>query len=268
MITPPAIIPGLWGVKDPDGIKMPEPIQIDLLKVGKMVKDFFPGVASDFCYFVLQNKPSNNKQVTVITDAGTVTSAGPLFPRVVNPADLNKAQSILNKCFSFYKDPYKTTSGDHGKSATFDPNGKDLAVESITTDGQLKTRSITWVKVGHQHYNKPKVIMPMYGKTAIVDYSHTLVSAAQEKTANGKLTGHNIQTVLTGSDQESETLVTLLESRLQRFFNSITNETRSPYINFLKNFIGVPLSRSYTDLELEQTLGLTEDESDWLSATY
>jgi hypothetical protein len=27
MITPPAIIPGLWGVKNPDGIKMPEPIQ-------------------------------------------------------------------------------------------------------------------------------------------------------------------------------------------------------------------------------------------------
>jgi hypothetical protein len=186
----------------------------------------------------------------------------------VEAKDLNKAQSILNKAFSFYKDPYKSTSGDHGKSAKFDPNGTDLAVESISTDGQVKTRPITWVKNNHQHYNKPKVIMPMYGKTAIVDYSHKLVSAAQEKNGSTKLTGHNIQTVITNSDQESETLVSILESRLQRFFNTVTNENRSQYINFLKNFKGVPLNQSYTDDTLEKDLGLTKDESKWLRDNY
>jgi 16S rRNA G966 N2-methylase RsmD len=268
MITPPAIIPGLWGVKDPDGIKMPAPIQINSITIGKSVKDHFPGVSSDFCYFILQNKKSANDQVVVVTDAGSVISAGPLFPRVVEAKDLNKAQSILNKAFSFYKDPYKSTSGDHGKSAKFDPNGTDLAVESISTDGQVKTRSITWVKNNHQHYNKPKVIMPMYGKTAIIDYSHKLVSAAQEKNGSTKLTGHNIQTVITNSDQESETLVSILESRLQRFFNTVTNENRSQYINFLKNFKGVPLNQSYTDDTLEKALGLTKDESKWLRDNY
>ena len=99
MITPPAIIPGLWGVKNPDGIKISNPIQIEYIKVGNSVKQFFPGIASDFCYFILKNKKSNNMQVTVVTDSGEVTAAGPIFPREVNNVVL--AQSILNKCFSF-----------------------------------------------------------------------------------------------------------------------------------------------------------------------
>ena len=265
MITPPAIIPGLWGVKDPDGIRMPDPIQIEKIKVGNVVKDFFPGVSSDFCYFILKNISPNNTQVTVITDSGEVVAAGPIFPREVNNVSI--AQSILNKCFSFYKDPYKSTSGDHGKSAKFDPAGIDLAVEAISTSGNVRTRPITWLKK-HDHYNRPKVIIPMYGKVAVVDYSHKLVSAGQEKTATGKLTGHNIITVLTQNNDESESLVQILESRLQRFFNTVTCETRAPYVNFLKNFVGVPLNKKYTDDELETVLNLTKEEKDWISDNF
>jgi len=265
MITPPAIIPGLWGVKDPDGIKMPDPIQIEKIKVGNVVKEFFPGVASDFCYFVLKNTTPDNSQVTVVTDSGQVVATGPIFPREVNNVVI--AQSILNKCFSFYKDPYKATSGDHGKSAKFDQAGTDLVVEAISTTGEVRTRPATWLK-SHDHYNKPKVIMPMYGKVAVVDYSHKLVSAAQEKTATGKLTGHNIMTVLTNSDAESECLAQILDSRLQRFFNTVTCETRSPYVNFLKNFIGVPLTKKYTNEELETMLGLDLEEQEWISANF
>jgi len=266
MITPPAIIPGLWGVKDTDGIKMPKPIQIEKIKVGNIVKDFFPGVASDFCYFILKNVATpNNTKVTVVTDSGEVVASGPIFPREVN--NIIIAQAILNKCFSFYKDPYKSTSGDHGKSAKFDPNGINFAVEAISTTGDIRTRPVTWIKE-HDHYNKPKVIMPMYGKVAVVDYSHKLVSAGQEKTATGKLTGHNIITVLTKSDTESESLVQILESRLQRFFNTVTCETRSPYVNFLKNFIGLPLTKKYTDDELETALGLTTEEKEWISVNF
>ena len=265
MITPPAIIPGLWGVKNPDGIKMPDPIQIEKIKVGNVVKEHFPGVASDFCYFVLTNTSPDNSQVTVVTDSGEVVAAGPIFPREVNNVLI--AQSILNKCFSFYKDPYKSTSGDHGKSAKFDPSGTDLAVEAISTTGEIRTRPITWSKQ-HDHYNKPKVVMPMYGKVAVIDYSHKLVSAGQEKTATGNLTGHNIMTVLTNSDAESESLVQILESRLQRFFNAVTCETRSPYVNFLKNFTGVPLNVKYTNDDLETALGLTPEEKEWISVNF
>lgn len=266
MITPPAIIPGLWGLKDPDGIKMPAPIKIDLIKTGQMLKDHFPGVSSEFCYFILENTTSANDQVPIVTDAGQGVSSGPIIPKETN--NIVMAQSILNKCFSFYADYYKVSSSDHGKKAYHDLNGVDVAVESISTAGELKTRTITWKVKDHPHYNKPKVLMPMYGKVSVIDYTHNMVSAAQEKTATGKLTGHNVMTVITKSNAESEVLVTILESRLQRFFNSVTSETRSPYVNFLKNFKGVPLNRSYTDVELEATLGLTQQETDWLSATY
>jgi hypothetical protein len=265
MITPPAIIPGLWGVKQPDGIKMPAPIKIDYIKVGQCVKQHFPGVASEFCYFVLTNTSDTNQTVNVVTDAGQVVASGPIFPR--EATDIVLAQSILNKCFKFYNDPYSATSGDHGKSAKFDPAGIHVAVESISTTGDVKTRPITWIKK-HKHFGKPKVIMPMYGKTAFIDYSHELVSAAQEKTSNGNLTGHNITTVLTNSDAESESLVSILESRLQVFFNHATAETRAPYINFLKNFIGVPLNQTYTNDSLETVLNLSKEEKEWLDANF
>lgn len=265
MITPPAIIPGLWGVKNPDGIKMPDPIQIEKIKVGNVVKDFFPRVASDFCYFILKNVTPDNGQITVITDSGEVIASGPIFPREATNVAI--AQSILNKAFSFYKDPYKATSGDHGKSAKFDPNGTEFAVEAISTSGEVRTRPVTWNKP-HDHFNKPKVIMPMYGKIAVVDYSHRLVSAAQEKTSTGKLTGHNVMTVLTKSDFESESLVQILDSRIQRFFNSVTCETRSPYVNFLKNFVGVPLNKKYSDDDLEDVLGLDDSEKEWIRANF
>lgn len=268
MITPPAIIPGLFGVKNPDGIKMPKPLKIESIVSGNLVKKHFSGISSEFCYFVLKNTEVNNTSVLVTIDAGTVNASGPIFPKVINSKDLATAQSILNKCSTFNKDPYSATSGDYGRNAYSDLKGKYKAVESISTDGTVKTRPITWIKTPHAHLGSPKVIMPMYGKTAVVDYSHNLVSAAQEKTPTGNLTGHNICTVLTNSDLESESLMSILESRIQRFFNAVTNENRSQYVNFLKNFIGVPLDQIYTDDTLESTLGLTQKEKAWLSANY
>jgi len=106
--------------------------------------------------------------------------------------------------------------------------------------------------------------MPLYGKVSHIDYTHKLVSAGQEVTANGKLTGHNVCTVLTNSDAESESLVSILESRLQRFFGQAIGETRSPYVIFLKHFVGVPLNQKYTDDTLETLLGLTQKEKKWL----
>lgn len=267
MITPPAIIPGLWGLKDPDGIKMPAPISIEQVVIGNRVKKHFQGVSSNFCYFVLKNTKSTNTAVNVLTDAGAITASGPLFPKIGDSSSINIAQSILNKCFKFGNDPYNATSSDHGKSAYADPNGQDTAVESISTDGTLKTRKITWVK-SHPHYNSPKVIMPMYGKVAYIDRTHKLVSAAQEKTDTGKLTGHNICTMVTASDSESESIVSLLESRLQRFFNTVTNESRAQYVNFVKHFIGVPLTQVWTDASLETYLGLTNQERSWLDGNF
>lgn len=267
MITPPAIIPGLWGLKNPDGIKMPDPIKIEKIVIGNRVKQHFSGVSSEFCYFILKNIAFENSAVNIDTDAGSIVAASPLFPKSVDPQSISIAQSIINKCFSFGKDPYRATSGDHGRSAYADPKGQDLAVEAISTDGTVKTRKITWTKT-HPHYNKPKVIMPLYGKVAYIDRSHKLVSAAQEKTDQGKLTGHNVCTILTNSDAESESLVNLLNSRLQRFFNTVTNENRSQYINFVKHFVGVPLNQSWTDNTVETYLGLTKDEQEWLSDNF
>jgi SAM-dependent methyltransferase len=268
MITPPAIIPGLFGVKNPDGIRMPEPLQIEKIVSGNLVKQYFNGVASEFCYFVLKNAEADNTSVPVTIDAGTVRASGPIFPRVIDSKGLAIAQSILNKCSAFNRDPYSATSGDYGRNAYTDPKGKHKAVEAISTDGTVRTRRITWIKTPHSHLGSPKVIMPMYGKTAVVDYSHNLVSAAQEKTPKGNLTGHNICTVLTASDQESESLMSILDSRIQRFFNAVTNENRSQYVNFLKNFTGVPLDQIYTNNTLESALKLTAKEKAWLSANY
>ena len=266
MITPPKIIPGLWGLKNPDGIKMPEPLNIEKIATGNNVKDYFPGIGSDFCYFVASRTPVDNTKVNVVLDAGSIVANSPLLVTNVDSEKLQIAQSIINKAFKFNKDPYNATTGDHGKSAKADANGKDLVLETISSDGTIKTRPATWLKKEHAHYGSPKVLMPLYGKVSHIDYTHKLVSAAQEKTANGKLTGHNICTVLTNSDSESESLVTILESSMQIFFNGVTNETRSQYVNFLKHFAGAPLTKKWTNRELYKHFNLTQDEMDYIES--
>jgi hypothetical protein len=266
MITPPAIIPGLWGLKNPDGITMPKPLNIKSINIGDGVKKHFSSrISSNFCYFILQNNKSDNSAVTINTDNGTVIATSPIFPVAGN--DLQMVQSILNKCFSFGKDYYGASSSDYGKKAVSDVNGLHEAVESISTDGTLKTRNITWLKE-HPHFGSPKVLMPMYGKTAVIDYSHKLVSAAQENKQGKKLSGHNVITILTKSDSESESLISVLESRLQRFFNKVTDESRAPYVNFIKNFIGIPLDMVYDNDTLETKLGLSVEQKVWLNANF
>jgi len=264
MITPPPIIYGLWGLKNPDGIRMPEPRQIEKIVVGDRVKNFF-NADSKFCYFVVTNKESDNQNVTIETDAGAVIVNTPLFPVVVASEKLQLAQQIINKCFEFGCDPFNATSGDYGTKAVSDPNGTDLAVESISTKGEIRTRNIRWLKE-HPHYGSPKVLMPMYGKVVKVDYSHNLVSAASEKVNGQRLSGHNITTILTKSDQESESVVSLLESKLQVFFNIIQDETRSPYLNFLKNFKLLPLDKPWTDQEIYDAFNLTREEIDYIES--
>ncbi len=163
----------------------------------------------------------------------------------------------VNPC-EFFEDKIKTSNKEFKTDHNF-ATKTEMNEVKYTMQQMSKT---------HDHYNKPKVIMPMYGKVAVVDYSHKLVSAGQEKTATGKLTGHNVMTVLTNSDAESESLVQILDSRLQRFFNTVTCETRSPYVNFLKNFVGVPLNKKYTNDELETALRLSPEEKDWIRANF
>jgi len=258
MICPPAILPGIWGLKNVDSIKMTDPIEIVYVDVSNDVKEYFPGVGSDFCWFMSKNAPSNNDSVEVKVDGGVITASGPTFPR--NVTDVSTAQSILNKAFKFNADPYKISSSDYGKQAKTSNRGKHEAVESISQDGTVHTRKITW-HGDHRHLGSPKVIMSMYGKSAVIDYSHNLVSAC----SGGGEKGHNIMTVLTENDSEAESLVSILDSRLQVFYNVITNGQKSPYTNFLKHFVGVDLDKVYTNEELEKSLGLTKKEQKFLN---
>jgi hypothetical protein len=110
----------------------------------------------------------------------------------------------------------------------------------------------------HPHYGSPKVMLAMYGRAAVVDRTHKLVSAAQDR-SNG-LSGHNVITVLTANDQVSDNLVKLLDSNLQKFLAWATADSRSPYVNFLHHFRGVDCSKSWTDKSLYKHFGLTPSE--------
>jgi site-specific DNA-methyltransferase (adenine-specific) len=267
MITPPAIICGLWGLKNPDGITMPEPIKIERIVLGKNLKSHFPNIGQEFCYFILRNESKvDNSKVKITIDGVGVEVTSPIIPKIFESRnDIPLIQSILNKCFIFNCDPYKTTSSDYGKNAKTSKNGKHLAVETLS-NGDFVTRKITWTG-SHRHLGVPKVMISMYGNCALVDYTHNLVSAACEKTENGKLKGHNVLTVVTNNDAESEMLVKVLASKLQKFFNHVTWETRAPYVHFLKNFKGVDLSKKWTDNKLYAHFGLTQEEINYIETT-
>lgn len=256
MITPPAILSGLWGLKNPDGIRMPPPLSIERVTMDRRMKEHFPGVGVDICHWYLINQAGDNQSVSVRIEGEDLEISSPLFAKTTF-GNIKLVQSILNKCFQFGKNVYQFSTSDHGRSAVSDSKGRDLAVETIAQDGTIRTRPIIWLKP-HAHLDRPKLMLPMYGRAAVIDTSHRLVSAAQDK--KNSLPGHNVITVLTKSDQQSHNLKLLLESNLCKFFNLATAETRGPYVNFLAHFRGVDLDKSWTDSELFAHFGLDQNE--------
>lgn len=261
LITPPAIIPGLFGMKNVDGHKMPPAHYIHHIAVGKRLNTFFHGIGSDFCYFLIEKTRDNkiNPAVSVSIDGTSITCSGPLFPRVAldKEQDTITAQSILNKCFTFGKNYYESNRSNYGKQAISDDTGNAKAVEAVLTNGSIRTRNIRWIGQ-HSHLNKPKVFFAAYGNASFIDRTHQLVSAAQEP---GR-TGNNVGVVITKTDEESESLVSLTKSKLQVFLNAITGEKRAPVLNFLNHFNGVPLNKQWSDEDLYRYFSLSAEEID------
>lgn len=252
LITPPTILPKLWESN----------AHIKYINVNRNIKDHFPSIGSEFCYFTMQNIDLPNTHVMVNTDNGIISAGGPLFARG-KVSSTEHAQEILNIGFSLGINAYSGSRSKYGQAAKTDPRGEGEAVEKISSDGTVVTRKITWV-ADHPHLNKPKVMIAKYGNTAVIDYTHKWVSANDGDGEQGDM----VLTLLTDSDAESESLYSIFHSRLSRFFAAAMDENRNSFGSFIYSLHRVPLTKIYSDDELEESLGLLKEQRDWLAANF
>jgi hypothetical protein len=253
MITPDAMAVGLelGKIKGRHSVS-----KISLIKVNmasSIKRDHFPNIGiSNFCWYVGQNCQHHNTQYTIVSDSGEfVGRINPLKPMIQSPL----INSVLNKCFSYNSNSYNGSWNTAGVTATKNTRGKHSVVTNIDENNQLVTYKVSF-KTAHRLHGHPKLFVSGFGNRAAVAYDHKLV-AAVEKT---------VYTVPTNSDTESENLLGLLDCKLQRFFSHVV-QARGPYLNFLRDFKGVPLDRAWNDMDLYHHFGLAPEEIKLIEST-
>jgi hypothetical protein len=231
--------------------------EIVLLNISSAIKkNHFKDVGiNNFCYYIVKNSPKKDgAQYPIITSEGSrVGTISPLKPLIDN----SLVDSILKKCFKFDTNFYNGSWNTAGKSAISDPTGKDLVALRLDPSGNFETYNVTW-KVDssgktHKMLGLPKVFISAFGNKAAVCYDHSMVCASEKL----------LYTVPTASDVESERLVHLIDCALKKFLTIII-KARGPYIDFLRHFKGVPLTKKWSDKDLFKYFDLTEKEIDYI----
>jgi hypothetical protein len=227
--------------------------EILLLNTSKSIKDiYFKDIGiSGFCYYVLRNSPKSESDYPIITDDGKISGRmNPLKPKLSSPF----VYSILAKCFEFSINTYSGIWSTAGKAAIIDPNGLGKVALRIG-DNDFEIYNVVW-RHQHKYHNVPKLFISAYGDAAMVAYDHSLVCASEKL----------LFTVPTKSDEESERLLALLDCKLKKYLTIVIN-ARGPYVDFVRHFRGVDLSKVWTDDELYTHFKLTQEEIDHIETT-
>lgn len=225
--------------------------EIVLLNISTDIKKIhFKDVGiNNFCYYIVKNTPKTSNIYPIVTSSGTRQGTiSPLKPLIDTPL----SNSILNKCFNFDTNYYGGSWNTAGKSATKNPNGKDLVVLNIDDQGNFVTYPVSWNKT-HKYVGIPKLFITGFGNRYAIAYDHNLVCAVEKC----------VYTVPTKSDSESERLAHLLDCDLKKFL-TIVIKARGPYIDFVRHFRGVPLTKKWSNNELFKYFNLTKDEIDYI----
>jgi hypothetical protein len=250
LITPRAIIGGLCG-ESLDKIKMPDAKKVTYLNVStKLGSEFFKGVGSTFCYFILENSPFDGSLTTIEFDNTTVVMLLDTgnFPKVVG----DQPAVVLNIAKKIYSgnNVYGATTSDCSKKSIRDDNGDCEVLRTINSDMTIDTYRVNLFNKSHKFLNQPKVLFTIMGRKSIIDYSHNLIGSAE----------HLMVTVPTTNDIESESLVSILESNLEKYHGIIYNETKDFYLAFIQRIKFIPLTKIWSNEELYEYFNLTEDE--------
>lgn len=251
-ITPDAIAVSLeTGIIK--GCHKVEQREICLINISTNIKTkYFKDVGiNNFCYYIIKNNPKLTVSYPIITiDGMQHTTINPLKPLIYNAL----VDSILDKCFKFDSNFYTGSWNTAGTAATRTEAGLDLVALRIDKNRKLETYNVEWTK-HHKYYGIPKIFITGFGDKAIVAYNHKLICATEKF----------LYTVPTNNDIESERLLALLDCNLKKFLTNII-KARGPYIDFVRHFKGVTLSKEWTDAELYAHFNLTQEEIDYIEA--
>jgi hypothetical protein len=206
-------------------------------------------VGSTFSFTVLKNAPKKNKDYDIVTaDGKTIKGRVSAFSMFSNPI----VNSILDKCFKFNSNPYKGVWNTAGKGAIKDENGTSTVAIRLHNGNKFETYNVRWDRP-HKLQGVPKVFVTAFGNRAAVCYDHDLVCATEKL----------LYTIPTASDTESERLLSVIESNLQKFLYKFVFK-RGERVAFLNHFKGVPLTQDWTNKKLYAHFDLTDEEISYI----
>lgn len=206
-------------------------------------------VGSTFSFTILKNAPKTNNDYDIVAaDGKTIKGKVLAFSMFSNPI----VNNILDKCFNFNSNPYGGVWNTAGVGAIKDKKGTSKVALRLHEGDKFETYNVRWDRP-HKFHGVPKVFVTAFGHRAAVCYDHDLVCASEKL----------LYTVPTASDVESERLLSIIESNLQKFLYKFAFK-RGERVAFLNHFKGVPLTQDWSNEKLYAHFNLTDEEISYI----
>lgn len=248
MITPRALIQGFVKGRT-DGIKIP-PVSVKTVSIETSISDAFPGIGSDFCWFVV-TLGSKATETIFRTDNGAVVckSLPKVIPMIVNVLSLSIFSKVFDNGNSIGLSTSDIASGDGFEKMN---DGAAIAIRTINADGSLDTYRVT---TSHRSYGKSKIFFSMLGKKVFVDRTGVYVPGKE-----------HLMVWVTANESEIASILSAMDTKLYRFFYKMMDSSRMGGADALKSMASFPLDRTWTDAELYSHFNLTQEEIDYIEA--
>jgi hypothetical protein len=246
MITPRAIVQGFVKGRT-DGIKLLS-LSVKIVSLKSSIRDAFPGIGSDFCWFVVTPTLKTNDTV-FRTDTGDIVceSLPKVIPMITNAHSL----SIFSKCFD-NGNSIRLSTSDIASGGGFKecPDGTALAIRTINADGSLDTYR---VDTSHRSYGKSKIFFSMLGKKVFVDRTGEHVPGKE-----------HLMVWVIANDAEIDSIMSVMDTKLYGFFYKMMDSSLMGGADALKSMTSFPLTRTWTDQEIYAHFNLTADEIEYI----
>ncbi len=211
------------------------------------VSEYFPGIGSDIKSWIIKEGKHNND---FIVDGNIWTTED---DPTINPIYLNITKKL--ESFEIFDCKY-----DGGYNSTQLKNDENDYFETPTGDSIYPIRHGSTVKVAYVSkpthcHNLSKVMMTFSGYPGF-KYSdkNNPMSSCLQMSGYIKVSDHN----------EGESLINLYSTKLYTFLSSYNSKGMRGRINY--SLPKLPLDRAWTDIDLYNHFGLTQEEIDYIEA--
>jgi hypothetical protein len=217
--------------------------QIELINVADNVKNYFKGIGSDFCYFVVKNTSVKHK--TTLFDINGEKSEILISDKTVISFSGNMIEtSILSKTIN-NKNEFKRTAA---RTCDFVENGKHKILYKILTNNE----EYKYSDILHKDHLKKKILWPTVGRKIVYDKNGELMPG----------TSFVVYVLF----ENFENFDFFVSSKLFLFLEKSFSGMRSPFDYILKSVKLPKIDGKWTNEALYSFYNLTSEEINYIES--